>query len=611
MPLSLPMHLRSQTWDQLRLLLRELPPQRLSLLSLVLVASFLQGLLDMLLVGLLARLVGLLAGVKLADQIPGIRFFGGGLLDQAGWLLALLIASFWFTSAVRFGVALMESILSAEIWTDLVNKVYSNLMLQRYEFFQRERTSHLSERFNRILNRVSVAVITPLITIAGNTLSVLVLLTGVVIVLGWHALLIFFLMLAAYVFASRVITPYLRLASKQKIRYSRRINLVLMESLRSMRDVQLYSAEDFFVRRFSRDGYIAKRYDRLSKLLPDVPRYVIEPAGVTILFAVGLGPAILAGDGERVREAVPMLAAVLVTLLRISAPLQSMFRSINKLRGGLPEIQDALQLLRIRPDRLVLSSPGVPSPEGMMPRRFIQLENVAFRYSGSDRDVLTDVNLTIPVGSRIALVGRTGSGKTTLAHLLLGLYRPTHGELSLDGVPLTDEELPAWQANCALVPQDIRLLDTSVRENVAFGRDPDSIDDGEVWAALEAAQFHDYVAEMPYGIYTMVGENGVKLSGGQRQRLSLARAFYRNAKVLVLDEATSALDNKTEHDVLQALDLVGRRCTTVVIAHRLSTVKKCDRIYEVHQGRIKAAGDFATLLTISPSFREMTMLDTV
>ena len=603
------MPVRSQTLTDLRRLLNELPSKRVRFLVLVLAASFLQGLMDILLVALLARLVGLMAGVKLADQLPGIRVFGGDMLDQAGWLLSLLIAAFWLTSGLRFDVAFLQSMLSAEIWNDLVNKVYRNLMLQNYEFFTHHRTANLSESFNRILNKVSTTVVSPMITIAGNALSVLVLLIGVVLVLGTPALVMFGLMLGAYALASKLIIPYLRFATKQRVRYSRRIHLLLMESLRSMRDVQLYSADAFFINRFANDGVIAKRYDRLTKLLPDVPRYVIEPAGITILFLVGLGPSVIGGDASSVRDAIPTLAAVLGTLLRISAPLQNTFRNLNKLRGGLPEIQDALELLDLSPQRLDPHAPGVPTASGVMPRQFIQLRNVTFRYSGSDQNVLSAVDLTIPVGSRIALVGRTGSGKTTLAHLLLGLFRPTDGALNLDGVPLTDEEMPAWQANCALVPQDIQLLDASIRENVAFGCDPETIEDDQVWAALEAAQFDDVVSAMPYGLFTMIGENGIKLSGGQRQRLSLARAFYRDAKVLVLDEATSALDNKTEHDVMQALDLVGRRCTTIVIAHRLSTVRKCDRIYEVENGRIKAAGDFDTLCQLSDSFREMTQFE--
>ena len=601
--------MQSRTLSDLAVLLNHLPRRRLRLMGVVLVASFLQGLLDMLLVGLMARMVGLLAGVKLQDQIPGIRVFGGSLLDQAGWLIGLLIAAFWFTSIIRFGVSLMQSMLSAEIWNDLVNRVYANLMRQRYAFFTQNRTANLSESFNRVLNRISTAVISPLITISGNLLSVVVLLVGVNIILGWKALLMFALMLMAYVVSSRLITPYLRLGTKQRVRYTRRINMILMESLRSMRDVQLYSADQYFTSRFSRDGVIAKRYDRLTRLLPDVPRYVIEPVAVTVLFAIGLGPSLMAGDMESVRESLPLISVILVTLLRISGPLQSMFRSVNKLRGGLPEIKDALDLLQLKPERLTLQSPGVPSPSGVSPRRLIQLDNVGFTYTGRDQPVLEGINLSIPVGSRIALVGRTGSGKTTLAHIILGLYTPSSGELCLDGIPLTAEEMPAWQANCALVPQDIRLLDTSVRENIAFGQSGDDIDDDEVWNALAAAQFDDVVSQMPYGLYTMIGENGVKLSGGQRQRLSLARAFYRKASVLILDEATSALDNKTEYEVMQALDIVGRRCTTIVIAHRLSTVRKCDQVFEVSDGRIKASGSFEDLVKISDSFREMNRLE--
>ena len=605
------MFLKSQTWDELKLLLRELPPKRLRFLALVLLASLLQGLIDIFLVGLLARLVGLLAGAKLGDQIPGIRFFGGGMLDQAGWIVALLIAAYWLASGIRFGVALLESLLTAEIWSDLVNKVYRNLMLQNYEFFMHKRTAVLSERFNRILTRVTGTVITPMIAISASFVSVFALITGVVFVLGGSSLLIFGLLLASYALSSRIITPYLRLALRQKNRYSRRLKLIFSESMRSVRDVQLYSSHGYFVSRFAQEGVLAKRNDRLSSLLPNVPRFVIEPAGITILFVVGLAPAIAAGDGQSLREALPELATVLVVLLRITGPLQAVFRSINKLRGGLPEVKDALELLTMRPSRLSLGDPGVPSPDGVMPTRLIELNKVDFAYQGSKQLVLENVNLSIPVGSRIALVGSTGSGKTTIAHLLLGLYTPTNGELLLDGLNVTPEEMPAWQANCAFVPQNIRLLDASVRENVAFCEDPEEIDDDQIWAALEAAQFAEFAAQMPYGLYTMCGEDGIKLSGGQRQRLSLARAFYRRAKLLVLDEATSALDNKTEHDVMQALDLVARRCTIVVIAHRLSTVKKCDRIFEISKGRISASGDFETLRKVSPSFREMTMIDSV
>jgi ATP-binding cassette, subfamily B, bacterial len=603
------MPLQSQTWSNLSQLLRALPQRRIRLLVLVLIASLFQGLLDLFLVALLARLVGLLAGARLEDYLPGIRVFGGGFLDQSGWLVALLIASFWFASGIRFSVSLMQSLLSAEVWNDLVNMVYANLMRQNYEFFIRNRTANLSEKFNRILNSVSTGVISPLILIAGNVVSVSALLIGVIVVLGFKALLVFLLMLAAYVLASRIITPYLRLSTKQRIRYGRRINLLLMESLRSMREVQLYSAENYFVSRFAHDGVIAKRYDRIGRLLPDVPRLVIEPAGITILFLVGIGPALFSGDAGAIRDAVPALSALLVALLRISGPLQSMFRSVNRLRGGLPEIVDALELLRLQPERYLLSSPGVPTPEGVMPRRFIQLKDVSFSYTADGKEVIRDVNLTVPIGARIALVGRTGSGKTTLAHLLLGLFHPTKGALCLDGVEVAAQELPAWQANCAFVPQNIRLVDGSIRDNVAFGCDPDTIDDDRVWSALEAAQFDEYAAGMTYGLYTMIGENGIKLSGGQRQRLSLARAFFRGAKVLVLDEATSALDNKTEHDVMQALDIVGRRCTTIVIAHRLSTVKKCDLIHEMAQGRVIASGDFEQLQERSSSFRAMALVE--
>lgn len=601
--------LNSQTLSQLHQLLAYLPRQRLRGLVLLVGVSLLVGICDLVFVGLLARLVGAMSGSRLADKIPNIFVFGGGRTDQGLWIAGLLIGLVWLTTLLKYGAALIQSLLSAQIWADYGEKIYANVLLQPYEYFQSQNTAHMLARLNRILSRISDDIVLPLLTIISSLLSVGVLTVGIVIAFGWRALLIFVFLFAAYSLSSHLITPPLRFAAKQKLLFSVRINSLLMESTRSIRDVHLYGAEPYYLHQFESIGSAGKKFDRIAKLLPDVPRYVIEPAGITILFLIGLLPALIHGDGRQaIQDAVPTLAAIMFAGLRLSAPIQAVFRAITKLRGGLPDLVDALKLLHLKSQRVLLSAGSTPTPSGVMPRTSIRLKNAWYKYPQSKSWVIEDVSLTVPVGSRVALVGQTGGGKSTVAHLLLGLLQPQRGQLLLDGIPLSSAEIPAWQACCAIVPQNIVLLDTSVRANVAFGSEDEAIDDDAVWEALRTAQLDEFVSELPYGLYTVVGEDGMRLSGGQRQRLALARAFYKRAQVLILDEATSALDNKTENDVLEALELVGRRCTTVVIAHRLSTIRYCDRIFEFERGRIKASGDYLMLQQRSDTFRELVAL---
>ncbi len=572
----------------------------------LLIISTAVGLADLVFVGLVARLVGSFSGSSLADNLPFVRVFGGDPLDRGLWMVGILLILIWVSTALKFSTKLVQARVSSEVWAVLGNRVYSNLILQSYDYFKDSSSMNLLTRLNRVLNKVSDGVVMPSLAICSNLLSAGILIAGVVIAFGWVAVAVFGLLVVAYSAASLLITPRMRFLTRQQFIYNRRVNEVLMESTRSIRDIHLHGSEGFFIGRFREIGAEGKRYDRLSKIIPDLPRFVIEPAGVTVLFVVGLLPPLVFGGGlSEVRDSLPALIGVVFASLRLAAPLQAVFRAINKLRGSLPDLEDALELLQLNPVRLVDSVDLSVTPAGIMPRNTVKLDRIDYRYSEDSDWVLNNVNLTIPVGARVAFVGTTGGGKTTTAHLLLGLLQPTNGQLLFDGVPLASNEVQAWQRCCAFVPQGIKLLDASVRGNVAFGVEDDAINEDLLWECLEMAQLADFVSDLPYGAFTRIGEDGMRLSGGQRQRLALARAFYKQAQVLVLDEATSALDNKTENEVMDSLELIGRRCTTIVIAHRLSTIRFCDRIYEFNQGTIVASGTYEQLQQRSASFREL------
>jgi ATP-binding cassette subfamily B protein len=601
--------LRSNTLSHLKRLLNYLPRERLRALFLLVPLSIVPGLADLLTVWVVSRLFGALVGSKLQDNLPGVKVFGGDGFDQSLWLIVLLISFAWMASLSKLLLQFFQQRLTAKIWIDLSNQVHSRVLAQDYEYHLSKSTAKLSAMVLSHVKKTSNSVVNPLLRMVGSIFSIIMLSLGILYLGKGLAALLIVALITAYLIASLLITPYLRHASRQKIRLEARTAHILLESLGSIRDIRLSNSERHFREAFLHAGEESKRFAWASELLPVVPRMLIEPFGITIIFAVGAVPALLSGDREKVLQIIPFLATLAVAALRLTPPLQDFFASLTQLRSGLPVVESILALLDLPSSRPTLATPGVPSPEGIFPTRSIRLQNVWYKYPTGDDWVLQDVTLSIPVGSRIALVGTTGGGKTTTAHLLLGLLEPQKGCLQLDGIPVSDLDLPAWQASCAQVPQFINLLDASILENVAFGQSEDELNQAEVWEALDAAQLDEFVSELPYGLHTPIGENGLQLSGGQRQRLALARAFYRRARFLLLDEATSALDNRTENEVIEALELVGRRCTTVVIAHRLSTVKRCDRIYEFEGGRIKAFGTFEELRDLSESFRDLASLE--
>ena len=601
--------LQSRTLQELKRLFSYLPRRRLRTLLILVPLSMMPGIIDLASIAVVARLMGTLVGHHLEDLIPGMRVFGGNGIDQSLWLIGIFVGLAWMSSATKLSLRFLQYRLTARVWGDLSRLLFQRLLQQDYRYHLSQNRSRFSALLLSNARRVSDSTVIPFLLMLSAIPSVLLLSFGILFIGRWLSVGLIISLVVAFLTISMAATPYLRHAARKRLRKEQQSAGMLIETLSSVADVQLSHTESYFAGRFN--DTIAETEDSVwtSELLPEVPRILIEPFGITMIFVVGALPALLSGDPTRVGGIIPFLSSVAVAALRLTPPLQDIFRSLTQLRGGLPQVSELLDVLDLSSERPLLSSPDVPSPAGIFPRHTIRLQKVSFRYESGDDWLLNDLSLTIPVGSRVALVGRTGSGKTTTAHLLLGLLHPERGSLELDGVPVTANDLPAWQACCAHVPQMIHLLNGSLLDNIAFGIPEEAIDRDRIWESLEAAQLADDVAELPYGLYTPVGENGVQLSGGQRQRLALARAFYRDARFLVMDEATSALDNRTELNLIESLQVIGRRCTTLVIAHRLSTVQRCDRIYEFDGGRVKAAGSFADLQRDSATFRELARLE--
>ena len=250
---------------------------------------------------------------------------------------------------------------------------------------------------------------------------------------------------------------------------------------------------------------------------------------------------------------------------------------------------DTLRKHRDASGREKMQEKPVTEDAGISFQRELVLQDICWSYEEGQKDTIHDLNLTIRKGDAIAFIGESGAGKSTIADIILGLYKPQKGHIYMDGTDI--QEIPQqWRQIIGYVPQSIYLLDDTIRNNIAFGIEPEGIDDGKIWKVLELAQLKGFVEKLPEGLDTMLGEMGIRFSGGQRQRIAIARALYYDPEILVLDEATSALDNKTEEAVMEAVDMLQGWKTLIIIAHRLSTIRKCDHVYEIKDGRLIEKG---------------------
>lgn len=595
----------SKTYKLLVRLFQILPKKRKRSLFKLIPLAALTGLVDVMVVGIVSRLFTTFIGQANKPTLPFQELIPEDPKTKILSLVIIYISMNWLASFSKLFLRGSQERLRVAIWRDLSELAQRKLLAQPYEFFLNKKKSDLSSKVLLNISRVSEFLVKPILQIASGLCVISFICIAVLFIAKSIALYLIISLLIFYIFISLFVTPFIRFASRQRIKLEKQTNNVLTESMRTIIDVHLTGSESYFEKKYILAGKNAFPFIWKAEVLPEFPRALIEPFGITLIFTIGLFPYFMGKDDSMLIEIIPFLATIAIASLKLIPPLQDSFRALTSLRASIPDLEEILKLVELPSQRLTKRSPGVLSKEGIEPRNNIKLKQISYQYPNSETYTLKNININIPIGARVAFVGETGSGKTTTANQLLCLLRPTEGCLLLDGVEVTESEVPAWQGCCSYVPQSITLLNSNIIDNIAYGLEETIIDHDRVWDALHAAQLADLVDEMPMGLYTTIGENGIRLSGGQRQRLALARAFYRKAKLLVLDEATSSLDTRTEAEVMEAIEIIGRRCTIVIIAHRLSTIERADYIYEFQKGTINSHGNYQQLLRSSKSFSDM------
>jgi ABC-type multidrug transport system fused ATPase/permease subunit len=481
---------------------------------------------------------------------------------------------------------------------DLSSEVYRRTLYQPYNV-QVARNS--SEVISGITNKVGgtvLGIMFPMMTLISATVSLFATLIALLIIDPWLAISACCGFGACYGIITWVSRRRLRSNSRRIATEHTFVVKALQEGLGGIRDVLLDGSQPVYCDVYRRAEQALRRAQGDNIFIGQSPRFSMEAIGMVLIAILAFG---LSRQLHGVAATLPVLGALALGAQRLLPALQQVYSAWATIAGSHASLEDTVELL----DQPLPEDVALPRPPPLPFSGEIRFENVCFRYAKEGPWILDHVNFTLLKGTRVGLIGGTGSGKSTTLDLLMGLLQPNEGTISVDGQELQGRSVRAWQACIAHVPQSIFLADTTLMQNIAFGIPPQDIDPDRVRLAAQRAQICDFIESMPLGFQSLAGERGVRLSGGQRQRIGIARALYKDASVLVLDEATSALDNSTERSVMDSIDGLSRDLTILMIAHRLSTVRRCDTILELEYGRLVGHGPFDELLKSSASFQRM------
>lgn len=552
--------------------------------------------------GAVLPFLGILTAPERVYAYPGVASAARSLgFTSADQLLFPITVAFAMAAVVAGGLRIallwVSTRLAFASGADLSLDIYRRTLYQPYHV-------HISRNSSEVISGITTKVATAVSVLSQvlTLISSMVLMTAITLALiaidPKIALISSGAFGGAYGVLSWLSRRRLRRNSQQIAAEQTQVVKALQEGLGGIRDVLLDGTQPVYCATFNQASQRLRHAQGNNLFLAGSPRFAMESLGMVLIAALAYG--LSSGPGG-LSNALPVLGALALGAQRLLPALQQAYNAWATIRGSQASLHEAIRLL----DQPLPPEFLSPAPQPLRFHEFISFENVGFRYSPDAPWVLKGVSLVISKGAKVAFVGSTGSGKSTTLDLLMGLVNPSEGRFLVDGQPLSQNQVRAWQRTIAHVPQSIFLADATVAQNIALGVAPTDINMERVRLAAGQAHIAEFIEAHPDGYNAVVGERGVRLSGGQRQRIGIARALYKEADVLVFDEATSALDNTTEQAVMEAIQGLGQHLTVILIAHRLTTVRACDTIFELEGGRVVAQGSYDELLAASPGFRQM------
>ena len=502
------------------------------------------------------------------------------VLPMTALFVVIVIAS----SAIRLLLTWAKNRFTFGLGYDIGVQLYGKMLAQPYSWHIAHNTSKTIAAVNKVQMIVN-GVLSPIME------AMIGAVIGLTIVLFLLVIEPLAAMTAAVVFGAF----YLGVLRLMRLRLRRNSKIIaeaqtarvkaVQEGLGGIREVLLDSSQPFYQRHYQKVDRRLRVAQSTNNFIGSAPRYIIEAVGIVLIIGLAF---YFSGTPGGLLAALPTLGVLALGAQRLLPLLQKIYQSWSKVMGNRQNFADVLEYLELPAQ----TASAAGESRALSFERAIQLENLRFRYAETGPWVLDGIDFKIPRGARIGVVGSTGSGKTTLMDVLMGLLQPVEGRMLIDDQPLTKANRKAWQQRVAHVPQFIFLSDASIAENIAFGVPKHQIDMDRVRESARRAQIAEFIESRQGGYEARVGERGIQLSGGQRQRVGIARALYKKAEVLVFDEATSALDDETEKAVMAAIESLGKDLTILLIAHRVTTLRGCNQILVLRDGTIEKSGSF-------------------